>query len=343
MKIGIIGHFGGKKTFNDGQTIKTKTLYEALIRKNFDVLKVDTYYIKHNPIIFLWKFFISLFSTKKYIILLSSNGRRVMFPIMYVCIKIFKKEIYHYAIGGRLARELNEYPKWKKYVSSFNGNWMESRKLVGLVNDEGILNAKYIPNFKSLIPLNSSELGFTKAEEFTFCIFSRVMKEKGVEDAIQACAEINKKYRTVICKLDIYGQVEDNFASQFHDLINENQFCRYCGVVNPNESVKYLKDYYMLLFPTHWKHEGMPGTIIDALAAGLPIIARRWQYCDEMIDDGITGLVYEFENPELLVTKLDYAINNQEHVFSMRKNCIEKSQEYCEKYAIEGIIQELGL
>ena len=30
MQIGIIGHFGGKKVLNDGQTVKTITLYEAL-------------------------------------------------------------------------------------------------------------------------------------------------------------------------------------------------------------------------------------------------------------------------------------------------------------------------
>lgn len=28
--VGIIGHFGGKKVFLDGQTIKTKILYEEL-------------------------------------------------------------------------------------------------------------------------------------------------------------------------------------------------------------------------------------------------------------------------------------------------------------------------
>ena len=33
-KLGIIGHFGGNKKFLDGQTVKTKILYEELEKKN---------------------------------------------------------------------------------------------------------------------------------------------------------------------------------------------------------------------------------------------------------------------------------------------------------------------
>ena len=32
MGIAIVGHFGGKEKFNDGQTIKTIAIYDALIR-----------------------------------------------------------------------------------------------------------------------------------------------------------------------------------------------------------------------------------------------------------------------------------------------------------------------
>ena len=35
--VGIIGHFGGKKVFLDGQTIKTKILYEELRNARINV------------------------------------------------------------------------------------------------------------------------------------------------------------------------------------------------------------------------------------------------------------------------------------------------------------------
>lgn len=43
--VGIIGHFGGNENILDGQTIKTKILYNELQNStNWKIIKVDTYY-----------------------------------------------------------------------------------------------------------------------------------------------------------------------------------------------------------------------------------------------------------------------------------------------------------
>ena len=119
MNVAIIGHFGGNKKFSDGQTIKTVNLYDALIRNNINVEKIDTYYIKKNPFKFIVDFNKVIKRNNKIVVLLSSNGRKILFPILAYLSKHKDKEIYHYAIGGRLAREVKENPKWKDYVSSF--------------------------------------------------------------------------------------------------------------------------------------------------------------------------------------------------------------------------------
>ena len=44
-KISIIGHFGGNENILDGQTIKTKILYDELKNAtDWKIKKVDTYY-----------------------------------------------------------------------------------------------------------------------------------------------------------------------------------------------------------------------------------------------------------------------------------------------------------
>ena len=83
MRIGIIGHFGGNEKFNDGQTVKTIAIYDALKRYGLeDVDRIDTYYIKKNPFIFVSQFLNGGLRDKKYIVLLSSNGRKVLFPVL---------------------------------------------------------------------------------------------------------------------------------------------------------------------------------------------------------------------------------------------------------------------
>ena len=69
MNIGIIGHFGGKNKFNDGQTVKTKNIYNALLNSGItSVDMIDTYYIKKNPVEFFLALIKSLAKDKKYIV-----------------------------------------------------------------------------------------------------------------------------------------------------------------------------------------------------------------------------------------------------------------------------------
>ena len=343
MRIGIIGYFGGNEKFNDGQTVKTIAVFDALKRYGIeDVDRIDTYYIKKNPFAFLVQFLNGVLRDKKYIVLLSSKGRKVLFPVLSFMSRYMNKDVYHYGIGGRLAREVGEKPKWKKYVSSFKGNWMESIELADQLQKLGVKNAIYLPNFKKLSLMKETELRKEYDEPYKLCTFSRVMKEKGIEDAIEAVREINDEYQREVVSLDIYGPAEEAYMMHLNELLGQNVACRYRGVIPANESVEVLKDYYALLFPTHWKHEGIPGTIIDALSAGVPVIARRWQYCDEMLKDGYTGLIYDFEQPEQLKTKIVYAINHKSDMMVMKKNCLKKAESYSEEYVIKQIIKEMG-
>lgn len=344
MRIGIIGHFGGNEKFNDGQTVKTIAIYDALKRYGIEGIdKIDTYYIRKNPLRFLWRFMSGFFRDKKYIVLLSSNGRRVLFPILSFMSRFMNKDVYHYGIGGRLAREVSEKPSWKNYVSSFKSNWMESTELAERLQKLGVNNAIYLPNFKKLNIMTEAELCTEYQEPYKLCTFSRVMKEKGIEDAIDAVRAINAEYGKPVVKLDIYGPAEEDYLKYLQKVIAQDSACSYRGVVPANESVEALKDYYALLFPTHWRHEGIPGTIIDALSAGVPVIARRWQYCDEMITDGKTGYVYDFDKPEELKEKIEFAIKCKSETIEIKKNCIKKAHGYSEERVIKYIVEAMNL
>ena len=344
LRIGIIGHFGGPKKFNDGQTIKTLTIYRALKEAGFEQTEaIDTYYIRKSPFRFIRVFVAGLLHDQKIIILLSYKGRRVLFPILYWLARYMKKEIYHYSIGGRLASEVKRKRHWKKYISAFKGNWVESHALEKELGELGVKNAVYIPNFKRLNSLAEQNLQYAHTEPYKFCLFSRVMAEKGVEDAITAICDVNRSAGRQIAVLDIYGMIEPAYSERLREILQNTNDCNYCGVVPAEESVETLKGYFALLFPTHWRHEGIPGTIIDALSAGIPVIARKWQYCDEMIEDGYTGLVYDFDKPKLLKEKILTAIENSSQMFEMKKHCLQKAKEYSENRVIKQILKEMGV
>ena len=347
MHIGIIGHFGGKESFYDGQTVKTITLYKSLVvryRQNIQISQVDTYYVKNNPIKFCFQFISCIIKNQKIIVLLSENGRKFLFPIFYILSKVFKKKIYHDCIGGYLANEVEQSVLWRKYVSSFQVNWVESKGAVNELMSLDILNAVYLPNYKSLDVIEEKELSRHYGKPYRFVTFSRVVPEKGIEDAINAIVCINNKAEKTVAKLDIYGIVEKEYEERFRRCLEKAGInCKYCGVIPADKSVEVLKKYYILLFPTYWKREGMPGTIIDAYCSGLPVIARYWSFCDEIIDHGITGYIYDFEKPEKLVDWIEYAIQNPNEIYDMKRNCLHKACEYTEERVINQIVEQMNI
>ncbi len=347
MHIGIIGHFGSKESFYDGQTVKTITLYNSLVGRcpqNVQIYKVDTYYVKNNPIKFCFQFISCIIKNQKIIVLLSKNGRKVLFPILYILSKTFKKKIYHDCIGGQLANEVEKIAYWRKYVSSFQINWVESRGIVNKLLSLGISNVVYLPNYKNLKVLEENKLNRHYEKPYRFVTFSRVMPEKGIEDAINAIVYINSKAGKTVVKLDIYGIIEKGYEERFSECLERaGTNCTYCGVTPADNSVDVLKKYYLLLFPTYWKGEGMPGTVIDSYCAGIPVIARYWSFCDEIIDHGITGYIYDFDKPEKLVDWIEYAIQNPNEIIGMKKNCLHKACEYTEEHAINQIIEQMNI
>ena len=112
MRIAVIGHFGGSKQFNDGQTIKTVMTCESLLQHGVERIdRIDTYYVRKNPFRFLWQLLVGMIHDQKFIVMLSCNGRKVLFPLLYLMSRYLKKDIYHYAIGGKLSIEVQDNAK----------------------------------------------------------------------------------------------------------------------------------------------------------------------------------------------------------------------------------------
>ena len=114
------------------------------------------------------------------------------------------------------------------------------------------------------------------------------------------------------------------------------EYIKYKGCIDSDKSVEVLKNYFLLLFPTRFKTEGIPGTIIDAFAAGVPVIYSKWENCDEILENKVNGVVFEFEDIENFKDKLDN-INNIINISEAKKNCLLSAQKYTEEAAFEII------
>ena len=343
-KIMICGHFGGRQNFLDGQTIKTKNIYEKLtnIYNKNEILCLDTYKWKKHPISFFEKCVEGIKNSKNIIILPAQNGVRVFIPLFLLINKLYKRKIFYIVIGGWLPEFLETRKGLLKKVKKLDKVFVETNNMKKKLEKIDVKNVEILVNFKNITPLKEEELVFNYNKPYKLCTFSRVMKEKGIEDAIQVVKNINEESNEIVYELDVYGQIDEGYKDNFTKIINTSpEYIQYKGCIDAEKSVDTLKNYYLLLFPTKFKTEGIPGTIIDALSAGVPIIASRWDNADEIISEGKNGLIYKFNDLVDFCEKLKIMLNCQK-VFIMKKNCVEYAKNFDGNVAIETLTNELN-
>lgn len=330
-KIGLIGSVCLDRTSSSGQAIRTTILYNVLTNRygRESIYLVNTHNKNSQRFKTILDSIKCILMCKDIIVMVSSNGRRMYYPILFLSSKFLRKRVYNNVIGGNFAEYVKTTPKAYKYVASFKVNWIQMRTQVNELKELGVQNAELLQNTKEVKALTKDEIKPYNDTIFRFCTFSRISVAKGIENAIETIERINRNIGKTIVTLDIYGIPDDDYASRFEEVMKSTSASiKYCGYINYNNSIETLKDYYALLFPTVFFGEGFPGTVWDALASGVPTIATDWRYNSEVVIENKTGFLYDYKKPDLLEDRIMYAINHVDMMNEMKINCIHEAEKY---------------
>ena len=345
-KAAVIGHFGFGHAYFDGQTVKTKIVTEALSGEYGDesILRFDTHggakTLLKAPLFVLS----ALAKAQNVIILPAHNGLRVFGRMLPLFKGFFKGRKLHYVvIGGWLPKKLQEDTDLARALKRFDAIYAETNTVKNALEAQGFTNIRVMPNCKALTPLQPKDFVYQTQPPYKLCTFSRVMEEKGIGDAVAAVKAVNEQAGKTLYTLDIYGQIDPGQTQWFQQMQEEfPAYVRYGGIVPFQHSVEVLKDYFALLFPTRYFTEGVPGTIIDAYASGVPVVSAKWESFGDIVDDGVTGIGYDFGSQEALEKTLLAIGENPEALNGLKEACLEKSKCFLPKTAIQTIIQELA-
>ena len=343
-KVTVIGHFGTETSSSDGQTIKTKTIAKALEKKygTGDVIKVDT----HGGLRTLIKAYqivkTAFQNSENVIILPAENGLMVFAPLCAIQKQKHSSVKLHYVVvGGWLPKFIQKHKSLEVPLKQFDGIYVETSTMKISLERMGFTNTVVMPNCKDLTILSEEDLVYSTGEPLKLCTFSRVMREKGIEDAINAVTIINRNYGRTVYTLDIYGQIDPNQKDWFEKLEKSfPPYIQYQGVISYDNSTNILKEYYLLLFPTYYEGEGFAGTIIDAMSAGIPVIASNWKYNSEIICDGINGFLCEPCDVSSVISVLCELIDT-EKANIMKREIIKSAQRFQPEKALEVLIQRM--
>jgi glycosyltransferase involved in cell wall biosynthesis len=117
----------------------------------------------------------------------------------------------------------------------------------------------------------------------SFVFVGHVKPTKGIPEIVGAARLLGER-----CRIDVYGPFHDGCTRQD---VEAAPNLRYRGVLAPEQVISTLRGYDAVLLPTVHFGEGYPGIVLEAYAAGRPVIATRWRAIPEIVEDGVSGLL----------------------------------------------------
>ncbi len=172
-------------------------------------------------------------------------------------------------------------------------------------------------------------------EDVTKYIFTgRIDPQKGIETAIEAFAKLVRTQAISNFQFDIYGSGDEIYADHCRHLVDKNgleNFITFCGRVD--NVINLYADYDIMIMPTTMR-EPFGMVTVEAMAAGLAVIATNKYGPAEIISDGVDGLLFEPGNSSRLAEKI--AILHNDYNLCGRLSAAARKK-YLDNYQLEFI------
>lgn len=128
-----------------------------------------------------------------------------------------------------------------------------------------------------------------EGEAVVFAYIGRVMKEKGIDEYLQAADYIRKHYPYT--RFHVCGFCEEGYQEKLEEYESRGIIC-FHGMVK--EISDFLKQCHAVVLPSY--HEGMANSLLEAAACGRIIIASDISGCREAFEEGRTGFGFQAGN-----------------------------------------------
>ena len=160
--------------------------------------------------------------------------------------------------------------------------------------------------------------------EFVIYYISNMTVSKGYMDLFNAVKNLNEKERKFV-KVNFIGEwLSNEQLQEFEELVDKYQIKKNIVIHGKVNDRKKLKAFYLdanvFVLPTYFPREAQPVSIIEALNAGVPVIATNHASIPDLVKDNINGLLVEIKSPADIQSALSKLLQNKEIWLNMSNN-----------------------
>ena len=176
----------------------------------------------------------------------------------------------------------------------------------------------------------------SKTTEFIYV--SRIMKEKGIDNYLDAAKYIRKKYPYT--RFHVVGSCKER---NYEDILRKAQdegIIIYHGF--QSDVRKFYKMAHCIIHPTYYP-EGMSNVLLESSACGRPVIATNRSGCREIIDNGVNGYLVNQRDSSDLIEKIEkflaLSYEEKEKMGLAGRRKVEK--EFDRNFVIDAYLEEI--
>lgn len=160
----------------------------------------------------------------------------------------------------------------------------------------------------------------------------RLASEKGQTDFIDAAAGILSRRDDARFAIVGDGPLRDELKQRIA-ATGLGERIRLLGARDDVADILRASDAFCL--PSLW--EGMPVSLLEAMASGLPCVASRVAGCAQVIDDGVTGRLVAPQSVDELTTAIEWTLDHPDEAAAMGARARESVvANYCIERMIDG-------
>jgi len=151
------------------------------------------------------------------------------------------------------------------------------------------------------------------SKRFKILTVARLIEKKGIEFGLRAVAEASRRHDQIDYTIAGYGPDATRLRALAIEL-GIAQRVTFTGAIDQDEELRLLQQHDLFLLPSitaaSGEEEGTPTVLLEAQAAGLPVISTRHSGIPEIVLDGATGFLVGEKNVPALVDRIVYLIEN---------------------------------
>ena len=158
------------------------------------------------------------------------------------------------------------------------------------------------------------------AETPTIISVGRLIEKKGFQDLIEACRLLRDGGIKFRCEIVGEGPLEAELRAQIAAL-GLTEIVRLAGPLPQEEVIARLSQSWVFALPCVTETDGgmdqLPTVVMEAMAAGLPVVSTPISGLPEMVSDGQTGMLVSEHQPQSLAEALGCLLNDRERARSL--------------------------